>query len=398
MRILVATQQWFPDSASGAARVAQVTSVGLAERGHTVVVMAPKSDQEPAQVIVSGVVVRRLIRRGWVLPQTATDVFETRRLIRAGADESFDVALGHSPSSVVGASAALPNTPIVYVFHASGVLEERFRRSSGLPLVDRARSLVVEPILLSLERAAADRACRIVVMSRYAQGVLKETQPTAMRRVSVVWGGVDIAEFRPAEDRSSLRRKLGIAPDQTVLLTVRRIVSRMGIDLLLSAVSHLRDRDPTIKLVVVGDGEMRLSLERERDRLSLSSHVVFLGRVPEPDLKSWYQAADLFVLPTVAYEGFGLVTAEALACGTPVVGTRVGATSEILDPLDPDLLAPTPTADGLIAAIELALNRIGPELRASCRNYAASRLAWGSALDRWEAALGEAAEMVEQKN
>jgi glycosyltransferase involved in cell wall biosynthesis len=392
MRILVTTQQWFPDSTGGAARVAEATAVGLAGRGHKVVVIAPKCDREPAHAIERGVEVRRLIRRGWALPQTATDVLETRRLIRARADEHFDVVLGHSPASVVGASAALPRTPIVYVFQASGVLEERFRRSSVLPLVDKIRSLLVEPILVMLEKAAAARASRVVVMSQYTQGVFSQTQPTVRRPASVVWGGVDTAEFCPAVDRVALRENLGIAPDQTLLLTVRRLVNRMGIDLLLSAVSHLRERDPAVRLVVVGDGEMRLSLERERDRLRLTSHVAFLGRVPESDLKHWYQAADLFVLPTVAYEGFGMVTAEALACGTPVVGTRVGATSEILESLDPDLLAATPTADGLVAVIERALNRIGPELRARCRNYAESRLAWASALDRWEAALREAAE------
>jgi glycosyltransferase involved in cell wall biosynthesis len=356
-------------------------------------VIAPKSDQEPAHAIVTGVVVKRVIRRGWVLPETATDVLETRRAVR-GTDECFDVVLGHSPAPVVGASAALPKTPIVYVFHASGVLEERFRRSAELPLVDKIRSLLVEPILLSLEKAAATRACRVVVMSQYSQGVLSQTQPTVRRPASMVWGGVDTAEFCPASNRSALRENLGIAPDQKLLLTVRRLVSRMGIDLLLAAVSDLRDRDPAIRLVVVGDGEMRPSLERECDRLKLTSHVAFLGRVSESDLKNWYQAADLFVLPTVAYEGFGLVTAEALACGTPVVGTRVGATSEILNSLDPDLVVASPTTDALAATIERALKRVGPELRARCRSYAASRLAWRSALDRWEAALAEAAGTV----
>jgi glycosyltransferase involved in cell wall biosynthesis len=201
-----------------------------------------------------------------------------------------------------------------------------------------------------------------------------------------------MAEFHPAADRAALRDNLGIAPQQTLLLTVRRLVSRMGIDVLLSAVSRLRERDGSIRLVVLGDGERRVSLEAERDRLNLGAHVDFMGRVPEPELKRWHQAADLFVIPTVAYEGFGMVTAEALASGTPVVGTRVGATSELLEPLDPDLLAASPSADALAAAIERILGRIGPAFREKCRNYAMRRLSWDSALDRWEAALQQAAE------
>jgi len=367
--------------------VAHATAAGLAERGHKVVVIAPKCDGKAGHTSEDGVEVTRLIRRHWAVPLTATDVLETRRLVRAGADERFDVVLGHGAGNVVGASAALAKMPIVYVFHASGVLEERFRRSMGLPHVDRARSLLVEPILLWLERAAAGRASQVIVLSEYSQHVLSKTQQRLDHLATVARGGVDIGEFAPAVNRMTLRESLGIAPDQTLLLSVRRLVSRMGIDVLLHAVSKLRERDRSIRLVVVGDGEMQLALERERDRLGLSAHVAFLGRVQDSDLLCWYQAADLFVLPTVAYEGFGMVTCEALACGTPVVGTRVGATSEILEALDPDLLAVTPTADGLVAAIRRALKRAGPELRGRCRRYAESQLAWEWALDRWEAAL-----------
>ena len=74
-------------------------------------------------------------------------------------------------------------------------------------------------------------------------------------------------------------------------------------------------------------------------------------------LRDWYQAADLFVLPTVAYEGFGMVTAEALSCGTPVVATRVGANAELLEPLTADLLADEPSAGSLAATIERVLPR-----------------------------------------
>jgi glycosyltransferase involved in cell wall biosynthesis len=283
---------------------------------------------------------------------------------------------------------------MVYVFQASGLLEARFRRAGGTSPADRLRSFVVDPMLSRLERDAAASAARIVVMSHYSRAILVQGQPTAAPRASIVWGGVDTAEFSPSSDRRALRSKLGISAGQTVLITVRRLVSRMGIDVLLAAVSQLRKDDPSIRLVILGDGELRPSLEAKRDALQLASHVDFMGRVSESDLKSWYQAADLFILPTVAYEGFGMVTAEALASGTPVVGTRVGATSELLEPLDPGLLATAPSASGLVTAINGVLERIGPELRAECRTYAAQHLSWGSALDRWEAALRHATEAL----
>ena len=76
-----------------------------------------------------------------------------------------------------------------------------------------------------------------------------------------------------------------------------------------------------------------------------------LGFIPDTDLPTYYQAADLFVLPTLALEGFGLVTTEALSSGLPVIGTPAGATPEILGHLDPRLIAPGTTPDDLAKAI-----------------------------------------------
>ncbi len=102
---------------------------------------------------------------------------------------------------------------------------------------------------------------------------------------------------------------------------------------------------------------LRPEVEAEVARLGLGDAVTLTGRIDDNALVRHYQAADLFALPTQAYEGFGMVTLEALACGTPVVGTPVGATPEIpVAPLDPALVSrdaaggrrplPTPCAPG----------------------------------------------------
>ena len=92
-----------------------------------------------------------------------------------------------------------------------------------------------------------------------------------------------------------------------------------------------------------------------------------VGRVSDEELQEWHRAADLFVLPTVAYEGFGLVTAEALASGTPVVGTPVGATPELLVPLDARLVSRGTDAPALAEAMRTGLALATPELRERCR-------------------------------
>ena len=102
-----------------------------------------------------------------------------------------------------------------------------------------------------------------------------------------------------------------------------------------------------------------------------------------------YQAADLTVVPTVALEGFGLVTVESLACGTPVLGTDEGGTGEILRPFRPDLLVPPRDAVALATRLSALLADAGsrPDA-ATCRRYAEDHYAWPGVLARLEDELG----------
>jgi len=134
----------------------------------------------------------------------------------------------------------------------------------------------------------------------------------------------------------------------------------------------------------VGDGVLRPAVEAEVARLGLGDAVALTGRIDDDDLVRHYQAADLFALPTQAYEGFGMVTLEALACGTPVVGTPVGATPEILRPLDPALVSRDASDEALADALHAWLGAdLGP-VRARAREHALG-YDWERVMDRYEA-------------
>jgi glycosyltransferase involved in cell wall biosynthesis len=159
----------------------------------------------------------------------------------------------------------------------------------------------------------------------------------------------------------------------------------MGLERLLRAFKEVMRSD--LLLVIVGSGSLGERLRRLSDELCLEDRVRFLGNVSEPELHDWYRAADLFVLPTLAYEGFGMATAEALASGTPVVGTSAGATPELLRPLEPRLIADSSEPKVLAAAIAAALDLSGPELRRRCREYARARFSWDKVIVDWEREL-----------
>jgi glycosyltransferase involved in cell wall biosynthesis/peptidoglycan/xylan/chitin deacetylase (PgdA/CDA1 family) len=387
VRILVATDQWFPDTFGGVARVATASAQELATRGHHVEVLAPRRGRRGEVSCEAGVVLHRVLPRN-ALPKTVTDAIATYAAARRRRGE-FDVLLAHAVTTACGLLAAKLDAPLVLAFHSSDLLEIRFRRErSGLGY--RLRSYALEPLVGHMEKAAIREARRVVVLSRFTRGLLLRRDPRAAGRAVVIGAGVDLVRFSP-RDRGEARRRLGLADDgRPLLVTVRRLELRMGLEELLRAVAELVRAQP-VRLAVIGDGSLRPQLERVARRLKLTDSVSFLGRVADDELPDWYRAADLFVLPTVAYEGFGLVTAEALASGTPVVGTAIGATPELLEPLDERLLVAEATPAALADGIRSGLAIADAELREACRVYACSRFSWEQAVARLEDALSAAA-------
>jgi len=387
VRILVAIDQWFPDSPAGSARLAAAAAEGLAARGHEVTVLAPRNGSV-GESRERGMTVRRVLARS-PLPQTLTDPVETWRHARELPEDGFDLLLAHESTTALGLRGRAKRTPLVLMFHASGAREQRYLRSR-LPLgLRKLTTYALAPSLGLLERHAVGTADRILVLSDFSRSLLEADHGLAGDAVQTVPGLVDTERFAPGDGRDAARGRLGVQVDGPLLLTVRRLEPRMGIDRLLEALSLLGRGD--ITLVVAGAGSLAEELPRLAAKLGIADRVLFVGRVADDDrLSDWYRAADLFVLPTTAYEGFGMATAEALASGTPVVGTAVGATPELLEPLDLRLVAPSTEPEALAASITAALDfALTEEFGARCRGYAEEQFGLATAIASWERALEE---------
>ena len=157
----------------------------------------------------------------------------------------------------------------------------------------------------------------------------------------IIPGGVDLQRFYPAADKEEMRRHLNIPEEKTVLFTVRDLEPRMGLENLMYAVKQMIEVVPDIYLILGGEGPLKENLISLSQELGVESYIRFVGFIPEEDLPDYYRMADVFVLPTIELEGFGLITLEALASGLPVLGTPVGGTVEILANSIPDISSKT---------------------------------------------------------
>ena len=257
---------------------------------------------------------------------------------RAGAD-IVHIHLPH-PVALLALSASRHRGPLVLTYHSDVV------RQSGWARLFR-------PILQS----ALTRSAAIVATSaRYV-----ESSPVlSMHREKcrVIPYGIRLEDWQqpPRAAVSRLRAEFG----ERIVLAVGRLTYYKGFEFLVRA---MRDIDG--RLLVIGQGPYRETLERVARESGVDGRVMFLGEIQNQDIRPYYHAADVFVLPSVARsEAFGIVQLEAMACGTPVVNTMLpsGVPSVSVDGIT-GLTVPPADAGALSAAINALL--ANPDQRAA---------------------------------
>lgn len=179
---------------------------------------------------------------------------------------------------------------------------------------------------------------------------------------TVIMHGIDLEGYSPAPDRAALRAKLGLPVEGILIGCYGRIRRSKGTDIFAQAMIGVNRSHPAHALVmgraVPKDRDFLRSIKETVDAAQLSDHFHFLPEVPVEHMADWYRVLDLYVAPQRS-EGFGLTPIEAMACGVPVIATRVGAFEQIVTP-QTGALVDTEDADALKEAITTALTAPAP--------------------------------------
>jgi len=232
----------------------------------------------------------------------------------------------------------------------------------------------------TLERRVLGAVDAHVALSSAFGRVLVERYRVSPWNVHVWPPGVDLDAFAPG-DRTLPRARLGLAPEAFVAVCARRLVARMGIDVLLEAWGMVATELPDgSALLVVGEGPLAGELAERAARPPLAGRVRMLGRVSDAELIEVYRAADVAVVPTLAVEGFGLVVLEAAACGTPSIVSAVGGLPEAIAGLDPSLVVAPADGRALAARLRAAARGELPS-RSDTRRHA-ERFSWPKLAER----------------
>jgi glycosyltransferase involved in cell wall biosynthesis len=200
---------------------------------------------------------------------------------------------------------------------------------------------------LAIGREVLKEAEKIIVVSNATKNYVLSLGAKS-EKIRVLHNGVDVNRFRPLTGvKDEMRKKLGISKDSSVVLTVRRLVYKNGIDTLIESAKIAVKKNPRLFFLVVGKGPDFEKVKEKIEELGIQENFRLTGFISDEALPFYYNVADFFVLPSKSGEGLPLVALEAMACGLPVIATNVGGISEVMEegygklvpPNSPDSLA-----------------------------------------------------------
>lgn len=381
MNILMIFDSIYPDNAGGSEVVGYETGKRLVSRGHRVYVLTRRFDssQLPEETIQGMSVYRYPWNPNGILGRNLSIVWNSYCLYKKLAREvSFDILYFHHVLPTLGIHLSKISNQQMKVCNFYTPFHEEFL-SNATSAADSIFKSVKAAIFFRLESFHLRHCQKIFVLSEYSRNELLRTYgDSSKQKVSRLSGGVDVERFSHVIDKKRIRTGLGIPSNKIVLLSVRRLVPRMGLDILVQAMKKIIEKRTDVYIIIGGRGPEREHLEGIVKNLDLDSYIHFAGYIPDDDLPQYYQSADIFILPSIELEGFGLVTLEALASGVPVLGSSVGATAEILSGLDKDLLLQAMNPADLAKAVLdlISSGKLNEEFSRKCREYALTNFSW----------------------
>lgn len=339
----------------------------LVKRGHSVTVVAPHQPGARTRELLGGVDVRRFRyapsaleneygnwyaheQPGWrrKLSLLGKRLFLPAFLLagmstvgRLSVANSTQTVLAHwaVPSGLIAVMAGklLRRKVVLYVYGGDVVVLPR-----SLPL-----RLLVQWVLKHADRVL----CNSYETRRDAAAL---GVPEA--KMSVLYHGIDRSRFRCTVDGAPIRERLGVAPDQAMILSVGRMVWYKGFDYLAEAARQALAINPGLRFVVGGTGPLEAHYRQTVERLGLTERVRFVGSVPDTELPLYYAASDVYVSSSVVdpagnREGLGVTIIEAMASGKPVIVTDAGAPKEFVQDGENGLVVPEKDPQALAAAI-----------------------------------------------
>jgi glycosyltransferase involved in cell wall biosynthesis len=389
---LILADVFFPDTIGGAGKLAYHLALALSRKGHQIHIITRNDDGKlpSQQEFTPNLFVHRFFS-----PSTESlgpflrEIRNSYHLAKKLSHKiNFDLICSHQSLVAMGPirSRCFKQIPLIYYFHSPWHEEFLVKKQ-----VDRAKTglknKTIAFLMRSIEKRILFKATKVIVLSEYMRKRALKIHNYPEDRTVKIPGGVDLVRYNLATGGKGVAKEAAkLATNRTVFLTVRNLVPRMGLETLIESFNQSRVLREKGLLLVGGRGFLEDRLKAQVKSANLQDAVRFLGYIAEKDLPLFYQASDFFVLPTRELEGFGLVNLEAMASGTPVLGTPVGGIPEVIGLFDKRLIFGGTGWQDIRNKLEETIERpdsfrFEPQ---DCRAFVEANFSWKKAAEAFE--------------
>lgn len=273
-----------------------------------------------------------------------------------------------------------PNKPFIHLIH--GTLADEYEQGKKGPQTIRGRlANAYMKRQAHQEKSMAKQATVIVTISKYSKVKILEHYGVDEEKIRIVPNGVDTEKFQPF-DQVAARQQLAL-PEAPTVLFMGSLVPRKGLLYLVEAAKTVVKQQPDVRFLIVGSGPQKEQVTAAVASAGLGRNFVFLGNLPENRLVTVYNAADVFVLPSVQ-EGQGIVLLEAQACGKPVAAFSIGGVNEAVRDGETGFLASPGDVAGLAENLLKLLGdgMLRARMGVAARSFVTENYSWGLCAQR----------------
>ena len=315
MKIAMMTNSYKPFVAGVPVSVERLTE-GLRRIGHEVVVFAPSYDtQEEEQDVVRYGSLLRNVAGGFSVPNSLDPIIEERF-----REEDFDVIHVHHPMMMGETARYLSKryeVPLVFTYHTR---YEQYLHYVGLSGFGRLMPSYIRHCTTPCDLVIAPTP----LMKEYLEEI--SVKPP----VSVLPTGLPMDSFLPDEEKAAQIRRMYLRGRKHLFVSVSRLAKEKNVEFLIRSVKLIKERRGSdFKLLLVGDGPEIKHLQRLAEELGVQEEIVFVGAVPNEEIRNYCHAADLFLFASQS-ETQGIVLIESMAAGTPVLAVRATGTEDVV--------------------------------------------------------------------
>lgn len=312
---------------------------GLFKRGHRLDVISTAHPDVPEFMEKNGVIYHHLPdtvfgsrRQGW--PEKSI-----RRFLALNEETHFDLLWSQSFDAygVVPLKPKADFPPVLLTLHGSVAQEVRSFRSNlhrlmgNPPALARGAAGLLYSYFIVQRRLLAYAGNIIAVSPVVSDDIRRWFGRGPAAKCTVIPNGIDLERFRPdMAARRRIREEYGISDDQKVVLSLGRLTFAKGHHLAMEAVEIMAARGLDVRLMIAGAGPYMNALKKSVKERGMTGRVIFTGHIENDLTAAYYNAADLFVMPTLTLEGLPFVLLEAMACEKPVIATRRGGNLELI--------------------------------------------------------------------